>query len=91
MLRLHLSMTDLSMHHAIKVVAITAHRPPLHVRGAADGGALVALLRRSDEDLASAAQRLAARLPSFARHQKPPQSILLFVQVCVEAVWVTLG
>ncbi len=34
LLRLHLSMTDLTMHHASKVVALTAHRQPVFVRGA---------------------------------------------------------
>ncbi|PNH12786.1 hypothetical protein TSOC_000270 [Tetrabaena socialis] len=80
MLRLHLSMTDLTMHHAIKLVALRAHRAPLIVRGPQDGAQLVEVLRRSDEDLRNATQRLAAKLPSFTRHHKPPQNILVLVQ-----------
>ncbi|KAG2439349.1 hypothetical protein HXX76_004708 [Chlamydomonas incerta] len=80
MLRLHLSMTDLTMHHAIKVVALRANRPPILIRGKEDGEALVDLLSKSDVDLKTATQRLAAKLPSFSRQQKPGQNILVFVQ-----------
>eukprot|EP00198_Chlamydomonas_reinhardtii_P007529 XP_001696866.1 predicted protein [Chlamydomonas reinhardtii] len=80
MLRLHLSMTDLTMHHAIKVVALRANRPPILIKGKEDGEALVNLLSKSDVDLKTATQRLAAKLPSFSRQQKPGQDILVFVQ-----------
>ncbi|EFJ45379.1 hypothetical protein VOLCADRAFT_94176 [Volvox carteri f. nagariensis] len=63
LLRLHLSMTDLTMHHASK-----------------DGQKLVEVLVASDRDLSGAAERLAAKLPSFTRQQKPGQNILVFVQ-----------
>lgn len=41
----------------------------------------MAVLTASDMDLHGAAERLAAKLPSFARQQKPAQNILVFVQV----------
>ncbi|KAG2498859.1 hypothetical protein HYH03_003051 [Edaphochlamys debaryana] len=78
MLRLHFTMTDLSMHHMIKVVSLRAHRAPIFVRGPQDGQTLVDLLKASDVDLKTATQRLAAKLPSFSRQQKPGQSILVF-------------
>ncbi|KAG2453465.1 hypothetical protein HYH02_001686 [Chlamydomonas schloesseri] len=80
MLRLHLSMTDLTMHHAIKVVALKANREPILIKGKEDGAALVELLSKSDVDLKTATQRLAAKLPSFSRQQKPGQNILVFAQ-----------
>ncbi|GFR43782.1 hypothetical protein Agub_g4898 [Astrephomene gubernaculifera] len=79
-MRLHLSMSDLTMHHASKVVALKAHRLPVFVRGPQDAPALLEVLSRSDQDLLSAKQRLAAKLPSFTRQQKPGQSFLVFVQ-----------
>ncbi|KXZ52809.1 hypothetical protein GPECTOR_8g195 [Gonium pectorale] len=80
LLKLHLSMMDLTVHHASKVVALKAHRMPIYVRGAQDGHRLVEVLFRSDQDLREAGQRLAAKLPSFSRQQKPGQSICVFVQ-----------
>ncbi|GIL54363.1 hypothetical protein Vafri_9929 [Volvox africanus] len=80
LLRLHLSMTDLTMHHASKVVALKAHRLPVFIRGPQDGQKLMEVLMASDKDLRGAAERIAAKLPSFARLQKPGQNILVFVQ-----------
>lgn len=94
LLHVKLLMTDLSAHHAFKVVALRAVQQPAPMRGLQDVDDLVRLVRAQDEELGNAPARLAARIPSFKRSHRPGQNILVFVQdngVSVTATNVAIG